>query len=107
VIEYSGPDEYSHYAENRRKPKWNTRFQDPRYKEWRNKVINNQNGRCAKCGAKATHAHHIKNYKHHPELRYETTNGLLLCKQHHDIFHRVYGVYNNTVNQIRLFLGLS
>ena len=38
----------------------NTRFIDPRYKIWRNKVIDNQHGRCGKCGDKGYDSEEIR-----------------------------------------------
>ena len=104
-------DPYFYWKENLEKKgylkKMNTRFIDPRYKIWRNKVIDNQHGRCGKCGDKATHAHHIQNYKNNISLRYEVSNGILMCKECHEQFHDTYGTYNNGMEQIQTFLDIS
>lgn len=87
--------------------KWNTRLLDPKYVKWRNQVIKIQETRCAKCGTYATHVHHILNYKSHPQLRHTVSNGILLCKECHVMFHDTYGVYNNTIEQLQTFLNIS
>ena len=62
------------------------------YKEWRNKVILRDNGACQCCGLdEKLEAHHIFSSEEYPQLAYELTNGITLCKFCHDKYHSIYG----------------
>jgi len=57
---------------------------------WRNAVFVRDNYTCQKCGARngngrnvVLHPHHLKQYAFYPELRFEVTNGITLCKECH------------------------
>ncbi|MBC7933196.1 MAG: HNH endonuclease [Rubrivivax sp.] len=50
---------------------------------------------CQHCGARSgkdrpvyLHAHHVKQFAYYPELRFEVSNGLTLCKECHGAVHR-------------------
>lgn len=65
------------------------------YKDWRRSVFERDGWRCQDCGKKCgdgkrvyLHAHHIKEFSTHPELRMELSNGLTLCKPCHYKRHR-------------------
>lgn len=60
------------------------------YKQWRTNVFNRDNFTCQHCGAYGVelNAHHIKLWSTHPELRFEVSNGLTLCKECHIEVHR-------------------
>ena len=51
------------------------------YKNWRRAVFERDNFACQKCKTRGRylHAHHIEDWKGHPELRYEISNGATLC----------------------------
>ena len=82
--------------------------------EWRKANFEKNNYTCQKCRARngegrtiSLRAHHIKNWKDYPELRYEISNGITLCKECHRLFHRIYGFrYNNEI-QLNEFLGIN
>lgn len=58
------------------------------YKKWVTSVYQRDNYTCQKCGAVGMiHAHHIKQWKDYPELRYEINNGITLCQDCHSIEH--------------------
>ena len=60
------------------------------YQEWRQTVFERDGFSCQHCGDKCgsgknvyLHAHHIKGFASHPELRFEESNGITLCKDCH------------------------
>lgn len=51
-------------------------------------AVRNRDGQCVECGAAGKlHAHHIKPWKHHPELRFDVSNGVTLCPPCHQKVH--------------------
>lgn len=55
---------------------------------WRIAVYKKDNFICQHCGSKANlHAHHIKEWATHPDLRFEIKNGLTLCGACHGAVH--------------------
>lgn len=59
-------------------------------KEWSKSVRVRDRHTCQHCGISGVklHAHHVKPWKHHPELRYEVSNGLTLCSPCHQGVHK-------------------
>jgi len=49
-------------------------------------------------------AHHIENFANKKKLRFEDSNGITLCKECHDKFHKIYGYQNNNREQLTEFL---
>lgn len=65
-------------------------FERSRYqaKMWVKLVKERDGHKCVECGdIEKLHAHHIKPWKHYPELRYDLTNGATLCETCHQIAH--------------------
>lgn len=59
-------------------------FNDPEYKKWRQAVRRRDKFKCVLCGSKRKlHVHHIKTWARYPNLRYELSNGCVLCASHH------------------------
>jgi len=58
-------------------------------KEWSKAVRERDKHACTQCGVTGVklHAHHIKPWKHHPELRYDVENGLTVCQPCHQELH--------------------
>jgi 5-methylcytosine-specific restriction endonuclease McrA len=52
---------------------------------WANAVISRDGATCCRCGAAGVelHAHHIRSFKEHPELRWDPANGETLCFRCH------------------------
>jgi endogenous inhibitor of DNA gyrase (YacG/DUF329 family) len=76
------------------------------YKIWRRAIFSRDNFTCKKCGqwGGILRAHHINNFSDFPELRLIVENGITLCKECHNEFHRIYGIKNNTNEQLIEFL---
>lgn len=56
--------------------------------EWRQIVIK-RDGKCAACGSpRKLRAHHLDSWAKHPEKRFDPTNGITMCHDHHWQFHR-------------------
>lgn len=56
-------------------------------KNW-SQSVRNRDGKCVGCGAGGKlHAHHVKSWKKHPELRFDVSNGITLCPPCHQKAH--------------------
>lgn len=59
---------------------------DGNYREWMFSVKRRDGWKCkinnSDCNGRLE-SHHILNWKHYPELRYEINNGITLCHAHH------------------------
>lgn len=62
-------------------------FHDPKYKQWRLSVYKRDKFQCQWPGCsvfkKQLNAHHIRTWANFPNLRYDISNGITLCKFHH------------------------
>jgi len=55
-------------------------------------MVKERDGACTNCGSMHDlHAHHIKPYKYHPEVRYDVSNGVTLCSTCHREHHKMHG----------------
>lgn len=62
-------------------------YDDPQYVKWRKDVAKRDGFACQwpGCGcSKRLRFHHIRRWADFPSLRFEPTNGITLCKDHHD-----------------------
>jgi hypothetical protein len=77
-------------------------------KLWRDAVFARDNWTCQKYFVRGVklHAHHIKNFSEHKELRSAINNGITLSDRAHKEFHKKYGKKNNNEEQIKEFLNL-
>ena len=73
---------------------------------WRKSIFERYNFTCQKCNQSGGRlvAHHIFNFADYPEQRLNINNGITLCQQCHDDFHKIYGKHNNTKEQLTEFL---
>lgn len=75
-------------------PSWKggSKVRNPRgfkYGKWREAVLLRDERKCKRCGTtKKLHAHHIKPWATHPDLRFTVSNGIILCLDCHWIAHR-------------------
>ena len=76
------------------------------YRYWRKKIFLRDNFTCQKYKIRGRDlvAHHINNFSDFPELRFAIDNGITLSKRAHKEFHSIYGIKNNTREQLQEFL---
>lgn len=81
---------------------------DHKYKEWRSSIYQRDNYVCQKCFKRGgdLNVHHIENFALYPEKRYDTNNGITLCKKHHEEFHKLYGKKSNNKLQLEEYFAL-
>lgn len=63
-------------------------YDDPQYKKWRKFIRKRDNSTCQwpNCYSRQKiHVHHIMPWSTFPSLRYDTNNGICLCKTHHSL----------------------
>jgi len=59
------------------------------YKSWRDTIFERDEWTCQECGLKGKriNAHHLKSFTNFPELRFDTNNGVTLCRSCHSKTH--------------------
>lgn len=82
------------------------------YDNWRKMVYEKDNYTCQCCGQRGgkLNAHHIKDFAQYVELRYDTSNGITLCENHHDSnikgsFHNTYGTHYKTPEELEEYIN--
>ena len=76
---------------------------------WREKVFKRDNYTCQKTKIRGgiLRCHHIKTFADYPESRFDIDNGITLSDKIHKEFHKIYGVKNNTREQLKEFLKVN
>lgn len=84
---YIGPDNWNWKGGDNKPSKERRSYQA---RVWRNAVRDRDGWECKHCGASdgKLHAHHIKPWKTHPELRFDLGNGITLCVPCHEKVHQ-------------------
>ena len=79
------------------------------FRLWRESVFARDGWACQRCGVKGgeLHPHHIKNFAEYVELRFAIDNGTTFCKSCHKLFHKIYGVKHNNMEQIVDFIKMG
>ncbi len=77
-----------------------------KYNLWRRLVLERDNFICQKYGIRGDklRIHHLNNFAQFPELRFAIDNGITLSDKAHRELHKIYGIKNNTREQIAEFL---
>ena len=82
------------------------------YDEWRKKVFEKDDYTCQCCGQRGgkLNVHHIKDFAQHVDLRYEVSNGMVLCASCHDSnipgsFHNTYGTHQKTPQELEEYIN--
>jgi hypothetical protein len=75
------------------------------YRDWRNMVFVRDGYKCQICGINSNNlkAHHLDGFSIAPDKRFDVSNGVTLCNNHHIQFHREYGFGGNTKDQFDEF----
>ncbi len=89
---------YGKYSEDKRLR------EQPAYQEWRKLVYKRDGWTCQDCGKKVRDivAHHVFSFSEFPSLRYETDNGVTLCRPCHKIRHSEIGIKTRFQKQTML-----
>ena len=71
-------------------------YNRPEYKIWRVSVFERDGYRCLICGkvGGVINAHHIKNWRDYPELRYSVDNGMTMCEECHYLVNREFPLFS-------------
>ena len=78
-------------------------YDDPLYKNFRKKVLARDKRTCQWQGCKSKkklNVHHIKTWAEYPGFRYEVSNGITLCRAHHDMIKGLEHVYESVFSKI-------
>ena len=72
---------------------------------WRTKIYERDNYTCQISGKKGIKlvVHHLEGFNNNKKLRFDINNGITLCKKIHILFHKKYGYFNNTKEQLNKF----
>jgi predicted restriction endonuclease len=67
------------------------------YRDWRRKVFERDDYTCQQCKIKGIYLepHHIKGFTKYPDLRFEVSNGLTLCRECHKLTDNYKGKAKN------------
>lgn len=82
-----------------------SRKEDYLFVRWAKEVKMRDHYTCVVCGRRGLHleSHHLNAWSSFPDERYDLDNGITLCKDHHDMFHEIYGKGENTKEQFEEF----
>lgn len=81
------------------------RRDDPEFQRWAKEVKIRDNWTCQICEKQGVYleAHHKWAWNAYPDLRFDLSCGVTLCKNCHDRFHQIYNFGDNTEFQYRQF----
>lgn len=79
------------------------------YAIWRREVFERDNYICKACflSKRELNSHHIESFNKNIELRFIVNNGITLCEDCHNMFHKRFGKLDNNRSQLETFLRLG
>ena len=83
-----------------------TRHSSIEYRKWMRDVFKRDNYTCSLTGIRGKGelaVHHLDGWNWCIEKRYDISNGITLRKEVHELFHKIYGLGNNTKEQFEEF----
>lgn len=77
--------------------------------DWRNTVFHDDDHVCQSCNKRGStlNAHHLNAWNAFPEQRFDTANGITLCKDCHKDYHHFNGRGDNTLEEFRDHLACT
>lgn len=101
----------SGFSDKRRKELY-AKYRDPKYIEFRKRILERDKYTCKKCKtiAQSVHSksslniHHLFSKLENPRLEYKIFNLMTLCSFCHRLFHKTFGYRNNTPKQMKIYL---
>jgi len=79
----------------------------PGYPSWLGKILKRDNYTCQACGSnKHLCVHHINCWQDFVDQRVDINNGIVLCKKHHKLFHKMFGLKHTTRNMFEEFMKI-
>lgn len=84
------------------------RKDDYGYVIWANEVKKRDHYVCDVCGRKGggMNSHHLNSWADNPSQRYDVSNGITLCCDHHKGFHKLFGKGRNTNDQYKEYKNI-
>ena len=84
------------------------RKDDYGYVIWASEVKKRDHYACDICGVRGggLNSHHMNSWADNPAERYDASNGITLCRSHHDGFHKLFGKGKNTVAQYKEYKNI-
>ena len=78
------------------------------YRLWRKACFRRDHFTCQICGRHGGDliVHHVNNFAEFYEIRCAIDNGIVLCKECHKQFHKIYGIKHNTKEQLEEFFNI-
>jgi len=58
------------------------------HRRWLRRILKRDNNMCRLCNNSGFVAHHLYSYNHYKNLRFELSNGITLCENCHQRFHK-------------------
>lgn len=88
---------------------WDRRHErEPENQLWRREIVRRDGNKCVACGStEDIHAHHLRSYTLHPEIRYEMSNGVTVCGGCHRSYHSHVGRIDFTAESFFEFFKLA
>lgn len=98
---------YNHNLSDEERLANQTRHSSLEYRKWMRDVLKRDNYTCALTGIRGKGnlaVHHLDGWNWCIEKRYDVSNGITIRKEIHELFHKIYGLGDNTKEQFEEFV---